>query len=239
MEPRVPTCRWCLPSDCRENESIIQVAHQTRPLGYKIFASVNLVDPTGITPGTADTSGDRLCDRRWSVVICQRRSEAPFTHSRNTDEPLIPPFDNMADLDAIGSFLTLVYQTCRRLSWYGTSLCSSSGDGIKAPPAGRTGPPPGGPAGGGGGLTVDGLPLVKPPYGVLSAVKWIAAIWFASPAATRRMRSGIIRRSRTQHSQDRSARQRRTHGNQNARDPWRSSGHDNARASARRDVAGL
>ena len=43
---------------------------------------------------------------------------------------------------------------------------------LKTNPAGRTGPPPGGAtrAGGGGGLTVDGLPLVKPPYGVLSAI---------------------------------------------------------------------
>ncbi len=43
---------------------------------------------------------------------------------------------------------------------------------LKTNPAGRTAPPPGGaaPAGGGGGLTVDGLPLVKPPYGVLSAL---------------------------------------------------------------------
>jgi quinoprotein glucose dehydrogenase len=43
---------------------------------------------------------------------------------------------------------------------------------LKTNPAGRTGPPPGGaaPAGGGGSLTVDGLPLVKPPYGVLSAI---------------------------------------------------------------------
>jgi glucose dehydrogenase len=44
---------------------------------------------------------------------------------------------------------------------------------MKTNPAGRTAPPPGGataPGGGGGGLTVDGLPLVKPPYGVLSAL---------------------------------------------------------------------
>ena len=43
---------------------------------------------------------------------------------------------------------------------------------LKTNPAGRTGPPPGGaaPVGGGGGLTVDGLPLVKPPYGLLSAI---------------------------------------------------------------------
>jgi quinoprotein glucose dehydrogenase len=44
---------------------------------------------------------------------------------------------------------------------------------LKTNPSDRTGPPPGGaaaPAAGGGGLAVDGLPLVKPPYGVLSAI---------------------------------------------------------------------
>jgi len=39
-----------------------------------------------------------------------------------------------------------------------------------APPAGAAAAPAAGAGGGGGGLTVDGLPLLKPPYGVLSAV---------------------------------------------------------------------
>ena len=39
-----------------------------------------------------------------------------------------------------------------------------------APPAEATAARGGGAAGGGGGLTVQGLPIVKPPYGVLSAI---------------------------------------------------------------------
>jgi quinoprotein glucose dehydrogenase len=39
-----------------------------------------------------------------------------------------------------------------------------------APARGAAGAPPAAPQGGGGGLTVQGLPLLKPPYGVLNAI---------------------------------------------------------------------
>jgi quinoprotein glucose dehydrogenase len=44
-----------------------------------------------------------------------------------------------------------------------TPATAAQGDGAPAPAAGRGGP-------GGGGLTVQGLPLIKPPYGTISAI---------------------------------------------------------------------
>ena len=124
---------------------------------------------------------------------------------------------------------------------WGPGDCCSADSGFKtredlpllppgySPPEGTPLPQPGGE--GGGGLNVQGLPIVKPPYGILAAIDLDRGELRQHP-----QQSGV---ERPEHSEDRPAGDVgcRLDGDEDARRDGRSAGHDHAGASARRDVA--
>ena len=118
-----------------------------------------------------------------------------------------------------------------------------------APAAPAAGPPPaappagGGGAGAAGGLTVDGLPLLKPPYGAISRGESRSRRDRLAGAARRhaRQRAQSSGAEGTDHSEDRPGRhrRRRSDGDEDDRRDGRSAGDDDAGASARGDAARL
>ena len=97
------------------------------------------------------------------------------------------------------------------------------------------------PPAGGGGLQVEGLPIVKPPYGVLAAIDLDKGeLKFQVPHGDTpdNVRTNPALAGH-EHSEDRPERQRRLDGHQDRRRARRSAGDRAARTSARRDAARL
>jgi quinoprotein glucose dehydrogenase len=90
----------------------------------------------------------------------------------------------------------------------------------QTPPAAAAAPAAGG---GGGGLNVQGLPIVKPPYGVVSAINLDRGdlVWQV-PHGDTPTQCATTRRCGREHPEDRSAGQRWPDGHQDARHPRRS-----------------
>jgi quinoprotein glucose dehydrogenase len=76
---------------------------------------------------------------------------------------LVPPPKTMSDMNYVAG--TAGQEVRMR-----TGPGEGSGSDVRVPGGGRPTPANPTPAAGGGGLTVQGLPLIKPPYGVISAI---------------------------------------------------------------------
>jgi len=94
---------------------------------------------------------------------------------------------------------------------------------------------------GGGGVSVQGLPMIKPPYGTISAIQSGYRRIPVAGGTRRNTRCGAqtTRRSRTHDSAHRPGPQRGHAGDENAGDFGRSPVHYDARARARRDASRL
>ena len=128
----------------------------------------------------------------------------------------------------------------RRLSARGRAVRSAARRGRKS--AAAPAAPVGG-GGGGGGLTVDGLSILKPPYGTISRVNLDRGeiVWQVPHGDTPDNVRNHPAAQRADDSEDRSSRSigHRADGDQDAGGDGRSAGDDDAGTSARRDAAGL